>query len=1062
MAKTAEQPPHRGGMWRGLWASLLIGLGIPGIVLLAAAVAWVFRIPLAEWAVRTVAASSGLESAHVDIVRLAPTGLEVRDVRLDETVRTDSIMVSYNPRSLADGWVDQVNLNGLIVTVPETGDESKSDPSALIANIIERTPLVPVRRLTLQQSRFQFGQSAVSADIELQAISPDQIAIDASGIAETPAGQAGFAATGRIDRTDGGLSASVAIESQGNLREASGKGTLALQVTLDTDGQISGTAEIEVVESDLSRIAQVRVGTITSAAKFMGDLAALSQLKAQLNLRNLVLNDTWSFAEVPIEAELTEGTLQIAARIDAPESGLIANAKLRTQLPVTDLSIEMSGTALPGLLPMPPDLSADGTVRFTAEAKVRDPLVAATKPPAAWTSHVEGSARTDINLHTFDLPLPIGLNEAHGLLNWSFSDEELLIDATPGFRAQIQTPDELTSRFGEAVSNTVDIEFGGAGRTPAAITIAPNKNGWEIALATSATSPNLNISGEADLRAVLDQTSQPIQLAIPFLVLEAADLSLFGLDGRAELAVTDVRGDENTASGQVTGSITIPRWNQQSITAQNLTLDFDTSASWANNRLTLRPETSTRLSFAAATFDPYALKGGFVALRPDSDPSVVIGRDGTATANLGFAPLSLYIDTPWGTANINAPAIDISGAETNATVTFEDARFSGIRDVVAEATTGQVTIHRDAPTEFNAVIERLRSSAANPEFSEMRAEVSGQAVDAINADVRLTNSLAGLDLRAEVSHDLRAQSGRATLTLDPLTFSPLAQPTDISPRYAARVSDVVGTVSADGVVSWEQGNIGSDLAVQLDALGLTANGVKLKDLNANLRVTGVQPPSTAPSQEITFAIEQGTLGSLPVKATFELRPDGIIAIDNLEAEAIAGRIRATDLAVDTSDPQTLATVLSVENIDLGDLLALTKVQGFTGTGRLSGEIPLRLEDGQLAITDAELSAAGSGKVQFDRSKLPAALLDRGDVVSMALETLTDFDYDSLDMRIDKSLDGEGTVIVRLAGANPDVLEGHPFRFNIALESDFDELARLITEGLSTADAVLFDAAAGAR
>ena len=129
--------------------------------------------------------------------------------------------------------------------------------------------------------------------------------------------------------------------------------------------------------------------------------------------------------------------------------------------------------------------------------------------------------------------------------------------------------------------------------------------------------------------------------------------------------------------------------------------------------------------------------------------------------------------------------------------------------------------------------------------------------------------------------------------------------------------------------------------------------------------------------------------------------------------------------------------------------------------RLSGRIPVRLEDGKVAISDGTLAAAGSGRVQFDRAKLPAALLAKGDIVSIALETLTDFNYDSLDMQISKSLQGDGVVKVQLTGANPDVLDGHPFNFNIAFESDFDRLARLVTEGLAAADAVLLDAAAGA-
>ncbi len=86
--------------------------------------------------------------------------------------------------------------------------------------------------------------------------------------------------------------------------------------------------------------------------------------------------------------------------------------------------------------------------------------------------------------------------------------------------------------------------------------------------------------------------------------------------------------------------------------------------------------------------------------------------------------------------------------------------------------------------------------------------------------------------------------------------------------------------------------------------------------------------------------------------------------------------------------------------------------------------------------------------------MPQTLIDRDDTVSLVLRELSNFSYDELRVEIDKALDGPGHLRVHLAGANPDVLENHPFVFNISLESNFDRLAILVLEGLKTSQGLL--------
>ena len=75
-------------------------------------------------------------------------------------------------------------------------------------------------------------------------------------------------------------------------------------------------------------------------------------------------------------------------------------------------------------------------------------------------------------------------------------------------------------------------------------------------------------------------------------------------------------------------------------------------------------------------------------------------------------------------------------------------------------------------------------------------------------------------------------------------------------------------------------------------------------------------------------------------------------------------------------------------------------------------------------------------------------------MGLAVRALNDFRYQQLSMTLAKGYDGEGTVGIRLEGANPAVLEGYPFVFNITLSSNFDRLNRLLEESLGAADRVL--------
>lgn len=63
----------------------------------------------------------------------------------------------------------------------------------------------------------------------------------------------------------------------------------------------------------------------------------------------------------------------------------------------------------------------------------------------------------------------------------------------------------------------------------------------------------------------------------------------------------------------------------------------------------------------------------------------------------------------------------------------------------------------------------------------------------------------------------------------------------------------------------------------------------------------------------------------------------------------------------------------------------------------------------------------------------------GDAVALMLDALEDFHYNDLSLTLNKPVAGDTRITLHLEGANPTVLEGHPFDLNISLTGDADPL-----------------------
>jgi hypothetical protein len=192
-------------------------------------------------------------------------------------------------------------------------------------------------------------------------------------------------------------------------------------------------------------------------------------------------------------------------------------------------------------------------------------------------------------------------------------------------------------------------------------------------------------------------------------------------------------------------------------------------------------------------------------------------------------------------------------------------------------------------------------------------------------------------------------------------------------------------------------------------------------------------------------------------------PDGYaparIDLAHAKMDFAGGTLSLDDIAFAPTEP--LDAALQVDRVDLQALLALIDVQGLSGSGSISGTIPIHLDNTGVSVDGGALAAIGPGLLSYVGDALPRDIpnLDdqAGDAVALARDALADFHYTSLKFELDRNASGDGHLTARIEGANPRVLDNHPFILNIGLEANFDTLAEILLDGYATAGQLLRNA-----
>lgn len=1026
---------------RRLLSAVLLGLGLGGIV---AAVLWIALPVVASRIVVDHLAAIGVPAPRLEVVRVGVSRAVAVgfSAGAEGELTARQIVVDYRFPDVLEGDVEAITIRD------------------------------PVLRASIGPDGLRLGSLDVLVDGEAgtpQFIPP--IVLEGAAVELTTAhGPVRLTGNGSIMEASGTIAAD--IELAASAPQGNAAGVLRVQAAASDIEARLALAELQIVLPDF--VAATAAGEMTVRLA-TDELAALD---GHLSLGSLQFSD-------PRLADLgtLAGTMTVHGapgdwRASLALSDASDSTRLDLRLAIPDLSLDREATVAVDLdasaeaplwgllgLPQPATGFASGNV-----VAVLTParLVDATR--LGRVPELKGSASLDIR----DLTYPGAVHGFHAVAGMDIEAEDgrtvrlsasgpILAEGTIDRKILDELPAGVAAVLAQSLAASIDLVGPVELHRDGAETIIRGAPAFAVDLASG--TPLLDARGAVEVR--IGAAPRP-----------AVDVT--GLEGRIDLPegtalipgnitfVGSFSTHEKGEGADLALAFQAPRISAGALRATDLKVGLPVRVEHADGRLSVRLSGRGALSVARLSGTaPLQLAGpvqlGFI---PDDLPFLAmnfIDSDAPrAVLKLRSGPIRLAgsIETADGPVEgrLSFPGLQVqarldaygwsgklSGAEGTLTVPTHQVEATDL-DVAVEFAAGEgphlamtsALAHRADP----ALVVPLSASLSARRVPQGWA-FTGRATDAFGR----------LSIAVEGRHDLARSSGTGKLRVSPIEFAPnVRQPEDLAPFLAGVAEDVSGTVALAGDIAWGPDGVTSDLELLLRDVSATTSVATIERLNGVIAVDGLLPFSTPPGQQVAVAAIDAGLPLTNGLLTFRIAPGPRLEIAEGELHLAGGTVNLEPLTYDPRAGSNPA-VLTVRGVDLGQLLALAQLEGLTGTGRLSGRIPVRLVPGDLVIEGGTLEAEGPGTLSYAPLVPPAALQGQHEAVSLALSALTDFRYEQLRLSVDRQAGGEMTVGMHIRGSNPDFYDGYPVEFNLNLSGALDRVLRQSLAGYRIPEAI---------
>lgn len=310
------------------------------------------------------------------------------------------------------------------------------------------------------------------------------------------------------------------------------------------------------------------------------------------------------------------------------------------------------------------------------------------------------------------------------------------------------------------------------------------------------------------------------------------------------------------------------------------------------------------------------------------------------------------------------------------------------------------------------------------------------------------------DLPAKLSGRLRRPNGEPLLAVN--VRIPTGGPLDMQARLDAQATELfamippvgrgilhgwqtkAGVVQGEARLRWRSGVWSGSAEIQGSHWVVNLGSLGFRNADFAVSLTDIASTDAEFSGRVPVLQWAGDLAASNLTLRGRYRPSELV-LEHGSLLMFGGTVEVVPTKFDPGK-RPVEVVLRVEAMDLSQLLETFKLEGLSGTGRISGELPLSIAADHFEIRDGELAGTIDGVLRYHG---PIAESNQA-----AFEALSDLAYHTLEATVNYRPDGEYHLGLRLEGENPRFLNGHPLSFNLNLTG---RLPALLRANLMSAD-----------
>lgn len=259
-------------------------------------------------------------------------------------------------------------------------------------------------------------------------------------------------------------------------------------------------------------------------------------------------------------------------------------------------------------------------------------------------------------------------------------------------------------------------------------------------------------------------------------------------------------------------------------------------------------------------------------------------------------------------------------------------------------------------------------------------------------------------VRADVVHDLASAAGHADLSVDGIQFDDSLQADALSRLALGVVSSLKGQVTGTGRIDWTGRGVTSHGRFGSKGLDFAAAFGPVQGLSGEVTFTDLLGLVTAPNQTLHLAQINPGIAVTDGAVSFQLEPGFLLRVNGAKWAFMRGTLTLDPTTMQMGVAETRRYTLHVAGLDAASFVQHMDTANIAATGTFDGVLPLvfdqnggRIENGSL------ISRAPGGSVAYNGA---LTYKDLSPMANFAFAALRSVKYKRMEIGLGGSLSGE--------------------------------------------------------